>query len=252
MRLHDRLLTPAGARAVTSPGAIVAAGAGAAVGVLVGVATPVLAPLLGVAAYAAVVARQLPGRRHERIDPAALHDPWRHFVLEALDARGRFDTAVGRMAPGPLRDRLTEIRGRVDDGVEESWRIARHGDALEGALRGLDPTVEVEARLQRAEAEARDVPGDPGPADVAEALRAQLASTRRIVAVTREARDRLRVLDARLDEAVARAVELALTASNPREVGGLTGDVDAIVGDLEALRVALDETTMMTMRPGTG
>ncbi len=56
-----------------------------------------------------------------------------------------------------------------------------------------------------------------------------------------EARDRLRLLDARLDEAVARAVELSLGAGDAAAAGGLQGDVDQLVEEMEALRVALDD-----------
>jgi hypothetical protein len=59
--------------------------------------------------------------------------------------------------------------------------------------------------------------------------------------VAAEARDRLRLLDARLDEAVARAVELSLGAGDVSAAGGLQGDVDQLVEEMEALRVALDD-----------
>ncbi|MDQ3974558.1 MAG: hypothetical protein M3276_09545, partial [Actinomycetota bacterium] len=75
-----------------------------------------------------------------------------------------------------------------------------------------------------------------------QALAAQLESTERIAAVARDTRDRLRLLDARLDEAVARAVELSLRAGDPIELGGLGDDVDSLVGEMETLRQALEET----------
>nr|MBA2625759.1 hypothetical protein [Acidimicrobiia bacterium] len=75
-----------------------------------------------------------------------------------------------------------------------------------------------------------------------EALRAQLSSASRLDAVARDARDRLRLLDARLDEAVARAVELALQAGDEADVSGLGSDVDSVVGEMESLRVALEQT----------
>ena len=48
-------------------------------------------------------------------------------------------------------------------------------------------------------------------------------------------------LDARLDEAVARAVELSLGAGDAAAAGGLEGDVDRLVEEMEALRLALDD-----------
>ena len=52
---------------------------------------------------------------------------------------------------------------------------------------------------------------------------------------------RLELLNARLDEAVARAVELALSAEDATALSGLGGDVDDLVGEMESLRGALDE-----------
>ncbi len=63
-----------------------------------------------------------------------------------------------------------------------------------------------------------------------------------MTAVVDDARDRLRLLDARLDEAVARAVELSVDSGDPEGVLGLSSDVDSVVTDMEALRQALEET----------
>ncbi len=46
----------------------------------------------------------------------------------------------------------------------------------------------------------------------------------------------------RLDEAVARAVELSLRVDDPVELGGLGDDVDRLVGEMEALRRGIEET----------
>ena len=83
-----------------------------------------------------------------------------------------------------------------------------------------------------------------------QSLQAQLDSTSRIIGVARDARARLQLLDARLDEAVARAVELALSSEDAAAVGGLGSDVDAVVGDMEALRQALEETNRPSQAVG--
>jgi hypothetical protein len=243
MGFRDRLLTPAGARAVTSPGAILAAGLVAAGGIAAGIALPV-AGVLGVAAYVGAAIAQLPkGPQRPEIRPQTLRQPWRGFVEEALDARNRFDRAVASARPGPLRSRLGEIADRVAQGIDESWRIAQHGQALEDALKQLEPLSEVEKRLQTVEAElAGERPADDRLRRTADALQSQMASTRRIAEVARETRDRLRLLDARLDESVARAVELSLRAGDVAEIGGLDDDVESIVTEMETLRVALEET----------
>ena len=43
-------------------------------------------------------------------------------------------------------------------------------------------------------------------------------------------------------EAVARAIELSVGATDDAELTGLGGDVDNLVGEMEALRQALEET----------
>jgi len=74
-----------------------------------------------------------------------------------------------------------------------------------------------------------------------EALQAQVLSAQRLGTVAQDARSRLELLNARLDEAVARAVELSLSAEDATALTGLGGDVDSLVGEMESLRSALDE-----------
>ena len=75
----------------------------------------------------------------------------------------------------------------------------------------------------------------------AEALRAQLATAERIDGVLNETRDRLGLLDARLDEAVARSLELSVRTDDPDQLGGVNSTVDEVLEEMEALRLALDE-----------
>jgi hypothetical protein len=234
--LRDRVLTPAGARAITHPAAIVAAGAVAAA-VLAASLPAVAAVGLGAAAWGGIVANRLPraARGVDDVDLKGLAEPWRRYVVEALAARSRFLTAVRGVRSGPLRRRLDGIGGRVDDGVVEVERIARHGDRLDMAMRQLeDPAV---LRRQLTDAEGR--PGTPE--QVLQSLRSQLASTERIVLVAVDTRQRLEVLDAQLDELVARVVELSLRQGDAEAAGPLGSDVDALVDEMESLRVALDD-----------
>jgi hypothetical protein len=55
----------------------------------------------------------------------------------------------------------------------------------------------------------------------------------------------LRWLDAQIGEVVVRAVELS-THTGDVSLGDLSSDVDSLVGEMEALRLALDETRGMT------
>lgn len=243
-RLPEGARSPAVARAVTAPSAVLLAGAGMSAAILGGL--PLLAAAgLGALAWAARVAVALPRRpKGERVNPFSLDEPWRHLVLDAQKARGRFDKVVDQSRPGPLRERLAEVGRRLDQAVGECWRIARQGHALQGGLKQLDaPTVTAE--LEQVARDRRTAQGVAGAAlERAEhALRSQLSSYERIAAVAEDARTRLRVLNAQLDEAVARALELALGANDVKDLSPLSADVESLVGELEALRQAVEETT---------
>ncbi|MGH9025642.1 MAG: hypothetical protein ACRDWD_05910, partial [Acidimicrobiia bacterium] len=165
-----------------------------------------------------------------------LADPWKRFVHDALDARRRYDQACKSASEGPLRDRLVEIGQRLDAAVQEVWRIARRGDALVDGISRMDTN---DARRQLAAMQgSSDSEAHRG---TVAALEAQLASADRLEVVAIDARDRLRLMDARLDEAVARAVELSLRAEDVGELRGLGSDVDNLVGEMETLRQGLDE-----------
>ena len=250
--LRDRFFTRQVARAITSPLGILLGGAVAAVTIVAGV--PLVAALpLGVAAWAGKVALSIPRDRRERIDPFTLQEPWRRYVQEALQARNRIDEAVGRTRPGPLRDHLAEIAARMHTGVEECWLIAKRGQTLVEARRGID-VADVDRQLaeiadaqgadpQAAEAGADAAPPDPALARVAESLGVQRATAERLDRVIGQAHSELRMLDARLDEAVARTLELSAHASADTSVEGLGTDVDALVTEMESLRQALEETS---------
>jgi hypothetical protein len=237
LRFRDRFFSPPVARAMTSPLGILLAGGGAAVGILLGGGIP-LAIGLGAAAWAGRVATAIPrGDRPESINPFSLNDPWRGFVQDALSARDQFRSAVRSAPSGPMRDRLTEIGDRVEDGVQECWRVARRGQQLADARRRID-TTQSQAELAEITAGGRDA--SPELAGTLEAIEAQLASAQRLEQVTVNARDRLRLLNARLDEAVARAVELSVQSGDTTGLAGLGQDVDSLVTDMEALRQGLE------------
>ena len=70
-------------------------------------------------------------------------------------------------------------------------------------------------------------------------LSAQLASAQRLVSLADRSRDRLRLLDARFDELVARTVEVSVGTGDTDVLGD---DVDGLVNELESLRMAMEET----------
>ncbi|HYF47148.1 MAG TPA: hypothetical protein VD926_13115, partial [Acidimicrobiales bacterium] len=206
-----------------APGAILATGFGAALGVLVGgglagaVVLAVVAWLL--ATLIPVYVRHLRRRGPGPVDPFSLREPWRTAARQALQAQDRFRQATASVAPGPLRDRLTAIGEQMARGAEEAGRVARRGQRLEDVRRQID-SARVLGELQRVEAVAGVSPGDDASLErTAEALRAQLATADRLDRVLNDTRNRLVLLDARLDEAVARTLELSVDADDPGQLG---------------------------------
>lgn len=224
------------ARAATSPLALAAGGAGAGLGLLAG--WPALVTgALGYAAGLAIARTRRRRPRPERIDPFTVGQHWRPFVQGALQASARYRRTVEGVGPGPLRDRLEEIGTMVDTGVRECWRVARRGHELDDAVSTLD-AAGIRARLARIEEDG----GGGADESVARSLRARLSTAERLSGVASEARERLRVLQARLDEAVATATELALAqGGTDLDAGALGGDIEHLVDDLEALRAGLEE-----------
>ncbi|MBS1837619.1 MAG: hypothetical protein JST64_07965 [Actinobacteria bacterium] len=237
MSFRDRFFTPRVARATTSPSAILAAGAGAAVGVLA-FANPVGAVLLGAGAYVARVLAAVPGApTRAGSDVRGLVDPWRSLMTSVLDARHRYDTAIGSIRPGPLRDRLVEVGGRMDTAVDDANRIARAGNTLTEGRKQIDlPAIRQELTT------AQGRPRTESTEETVAAIEAQIASAERMDATIADTHDRLRLLDARLDEMVARTVELAATQASTGDLGGLGSEVDDIVAEMESLRQAVEET----------
>lgn len=246
LSFRDRFFTRKVSHAVTAPSSILTFGAAAAVGIL---AAPAAIPVAvfglgaGLVAYGAKVLLAVPrAERAERIDPFGVNEPWRRFVAEALQARDRFEQSVSSMRSGPLRDTLDGIGDRLQVAVDECWRVACRGQAVADARAGINVETaryELDDLRHRASGPFADA---SMVERTAEALRSQVASAERMERLLVETVDRLRLLDARMDETVTRAIELAVQADSPDDLGGLGADVDGLVLDMEALRQALDET----------
>jgi hypothetical protein len=132
----------------------------------------------------------------------------------------------------------------LDQAVDECWRVAQQGDALEGALHQLDPdSVRAELAQVQSERAAAEGASRVSLDRAEEAIRAQLASVERLQRVARDTRSRLRALDAQLDGAVAQAVELSVSSGDTSRLSPVAADVESVVGELESLRQALAETS---------
>jgi hypothetical protein len=244
LRLRDRVFTRAVARRMTHPVATLTAGAAAAVPIAVG--SPVwVGVLTGVGGWALAVAPAVVRRRRTpTVDPRRLPEPWAGFVREAQDAAARYHRALGTVPAGAVRQRLEEVAARVADGVEECFKIASRGAALDSASSSLDITDETHRLIASLEGRS-----DETARQTRNALQAQLDAAHRLAETRRQVSEQLHLLDARLDEAVARAVELGLSADrlDPAHAGRLGTDIDAVVGDMESLRQALEETSALTL-----
>ncbi len=241
LRFRDRFLTPPVARAILSPLGMVLFGVGAAGGILLG-APIVVAAVAGVAGWGAQVLAAVPrGATQARVEPFALSEPWRTYVVEAQVSKKRFDTVVSGMAKGPTRDRLAAMDERLDEGIDESWKIAKRGHDITQALQALSTaSAEKELASVRAGIGTDRVPTE-SETSIIEALQSQIEAARRLDSTVERARDRLRVLDARFDELVARAIEVSVGAGDSDL---LRNDVNGLVTELEALRMAIEETSV--------
>lgn len=237
---RNRFFTPPVARAIMSHWSILIFGVVSAAAIVVG--APVAAALaVGAAAYGGRVLVAVPhgGKREDRIDPFVLSEPWRSYVQSAQSAKLRFDRTVASTRSGPIRDRLSQLSARLDDGIRESWRIASRGDDIDAALAELS-TAQAQTELAQLRVQLRDQNvATPDMQSTISSLEAQISSAQRMQAVSTSTRDRLRLLDARFDELVARAVEVSVGSGDS---GMLGDDVDDLVTELEGLRLAMDDT----------
>jgi len=105
------------------------------------------------------------------IDPNAVAAAYRAPIADALRARAQFGQLVDTLRPGPLQERLREMTGRVDAGVDAVWRSAQNATELERVVATLDPD-RVADELKRARRSDADE-------SVVAALAARFASTQR-------------------------------------------------------------------------
>jgi hypothetical protein len=239
-RLVDRAGPRRLAEAITRPSGVLLAGAATAAAIVGGVPIAAAAAI-GAACWVGRVVLALPRKRDDaEIDPFRLSEPWRGFVRAAQHAARRFEEAVDDTDEGPLRNRLAELRDRIAVGVRECWRVACKGDALDHAVTRLDVPA-IERELSQVERELETEGDRPDLSATADSVRRQLEAARRLQSVAERTRDRLRRIDAQLDEAVARAIELSLHAETLEDLVPLGSDVEALVEELESLHLALDQ-----------
>src|SRR2546430_14408330 len=178
-----------------------------------------------------------------------------------MEAQRRYGRAVATAEPGPLHDRWGEIGGRLDAGVRECCRIGRRGAALDTGLAGLQTGVawsdlmhgldnyRVPAELRERVQQGESIHDHPALADELvkcgmdeqaleklQALQAQVLSAQRLSKVAENARSRLELLNARLDEAGGGAGGAGLSGEDGTAPSGLGGGGGELVGGSESPR----------------
>lgn len=231
------LFTPATAKAIMAPwriGLAVVAGVAAAV-----LGAPWWLAIITAASFFLItMPLSIPrAERVPRIDAFALSEPWRRYVSSAQKAQTRYLQTVRSAPEGPLRTRLEEIGRKLDDGLQECWTIARDGDRIDATLTRLRPT-ELRANLERLRTQQTTAPSDATAATIA-SLEQQLATAERLRARSTEASDRLRLAQTQLDQLVASAAEVAAGIGDGDL---LESGIESVVTELEALRLAVEET----------
>lgn len=169
---------------------------------------------------------------------------WRAAVELALEHRRRFRELRDLIPPGPVKDRVDALAGRVDEGVLAVWDLVQRGAVAERVLATIDPgdaTAQLkEARRRLAAAEDRGADTvDLGRRVEAEAARHQAAQ--RVWNEVDDLGARLDAIDVRLGAVVAHAAELTAGASGPDRLDRAVADLDGAVDSLAATRAALAE-----------
>ena len=202
----------------------------AAVGAVVG----------GVVGLGARIAVALPRNSAKpSIDAFAVQEPWRHAVLDAIRAQGRFTKAIRTYRDGPLKTAVGAVGDRMDDAVDECWQVAQRGQLLTEARRAINDR-ETAWELQQAQnALGGNTPNDT-QARTIRSLESQLETAARMDALIESTKDRLDLLNARLDESVTRAIELSVSGGQSG-VASLDDDVEGIVDELASLRLAIED-----------
>ncbi|MCU0267317.1 MAG: hypothetical protein MUF83_01585 [Acidimicrobiales bacterium] len=173
------------------------------------------------------------------INPWTLDDPWRSFVSQALTMQRDITTAAIRTPPGPMRDRLQAVAGRVDTSMTEVWQVAQGGQRLVEARARID-TAAIAQRLNQLPT-AGPFRADPSLAEAARALQAQLDTATRIEREVSSTYNGLVLLNARFGEVAARVIELSARPHALADVAALDTAVASVVLELTAIRQALTE-----------
>lgn len=187
-------------------------------------------------------------RRPQEAPPAGadlsiLEPRWRSAVEEVLASRRRLRALVDECRAGPMQERLTSLAERVDAGVVAAGTIAARAQSASRTLASMD-LERVHDQLK--DARRRMARAPEGGADAAgletevRLLTEQHAALNQLSNAVEDAWERLRLLDLRLDAAVARTAQIVLRPDAVEQLGGVDRELTAVVEELGALRAGLD------------
>jgi hypothetical protein len=251
---------PALVRAAVSPTAIVATAAGAGIGLLAH-SIPLAIALAVVGWTIRMIVAFIVQRRKERaaaphpaqLDPWSVPEPWRAVVQQASATQTRFDQVVGGWPEGPMRDRVLSLRPTFYKEFAAVGAITSHGAAMNGwtgaatPLGGAPTAQSLTQELAQTQAE-RVALGDraPGRAEELsrreEAIAAQLRAVHAAQQASESVHDRLRVIVARLDEAVTHLLTLSIEAGDGGGLDQVSGVLTSLDDELAALQAGVAET----------
>lgn len=161
---------------------------------------------------------------------APLLRPWNRLATDAAAARDRFAATVAQTPAGPLRSRLNDVLGEVDEAVNDAQRLAREGSNADRARR------EVSAALARQRKRNRSA--GAASVDLAHDLlvstRAQQASADRLGEASRQTLCQLQLVVARLEELTAHTLELTMGTPLPHQRVALSSIADHVAALREA------------------
>jgi len=177
------------------------------------------------------------------VDPTRLEQPWRSAVEETLEARRRLHDLAGRHGSELVRDRLASVAARVDAAVLASWQSALDAQAATRLLETFDLDG-VQQRLKDARrrlAQAKETAADTTALETEVNLLAeQHAALNEVRNRLDDAGGQLRLLDLRVDAAVARAATLVFGRHGAEGLADVERELTVVVDELEALRAGLD------------
>lgn len=151
---------------------------------------------------------------------------------------------VASCPAGPLQDRLVALAERVAAGVDAAWQIATRAQTAARTTDALRTDV-VQAQLKDARrrlASAQQYGEDTsGAEEEVRLLSDEHASLNQLLNAIDDAGERLRMVDLKLDAAVARVAQVVLSPDHMTGLAAVDQDLASVIDELGALRAGLDE-----------